>query len=299
MRQCRESLGMSVRDINGKTGIKPQFIECLEQGDLIKLPPDVYVMGFLKKLAVLYNVEPECLTDQYRRERGIAVMLKRQRRQAAGWKKNIFGSLVITPGVLSLLGGLLFTFVTSGYIVYQIYSINRVPSLVIYEPQDNRVIRDTFVNINGRTDPGMLVTINGQEIFVDSDGNFKTQLGITPGPRDLTVVAINKFGKQASQVVSVIGESSKKNNEDKGISLKFDFSSDVSLAYSIDSKPEQSMDFHAGDSKLLSGDAKIVISASDGGAVIVALNGQPLGVLGRPHEVLKNIPFFAENSNAR
>lgn len=294
LRQCRENLGMALDAVAAKSGIKAQLLKFLEESIFLKLPPDVYVIGFLKKLSVLYRVEAGPLIDQYKKERGISVQLKQRHKEDSSLWHNIFGGVIVTPKILSLMVGVLFTILTLGYIIYEVYSINRTPSLVIFEPQDRQIVKDSFVNIRGKTDSGITVSINDQEIFVDTSGDFKTQLGITPGPRDLKIVARNKFDKEAVKIVSVVAESSSSSELVKGLELKLDFTADVKLNYKIDSQPEQILTFHKGDSKLLLGERKIIISTTDAGATKVSLNGQALNVLGRPHEVLSNIPFFAD-----
>lgn len=296
LRQCRESLNLAEAAVAEKTGIKARYIKSLEVGDFSKLPPDVYVLGFLKQMSALYRADLPSLTAQYKKERGISAQVSRVNTDTSGWRKKLFGGLVITPKILSLAAAILFTAVTLGYIIYQVYSINRVPTLVILEPQDRQIIKDSFVNVKGKTDPGMAVSVNGQEIFVENSGEFKTQLGITPGPRDLKIAARNKFDKEAITVVSIIGESSQAAAQSAGLALKLDFSADVNLTFSLDSQPEQTMFFHQGDSKTFTAERKIVIGTTDAGATKVTLNGQPLGALGRPGEPLNNIPFFAETN---
>ena len=59
LQEAREALGLSAEEVAAKTSIKLFFLQALESGEFKKLPPDVYVLGFLKQLAELYSVESD------------------------------------------------------------------------------------------------------------------------------------------------------------------------------------------------------------------------------------------------
>ena len=131
-------------------------------------------MGFLRQLAELYAVIPSELVSQYKKEKNIQkqVFKQNQMQNCLGWYKKYFGKLIITPKVLSLVLGLVFVTVTLGYIIWQLWSINRTPVLTVIEPQNNAVISGSVANVSGQTDPGTDVSVNGQNIFVDDKGDF-------------------------------------------------------------------------------------------------------------------------------
>ncbi|HYV33474.1 MAG TPA: helix-turn-helix domain-containing protein, partial [Candidatus Limnocylindria bacterium] len=200
----RHNLNLSINDVSLKTGIKPKFLEDLESGNFMALPADVYVLGFLGQLGQLYSVASDQLILQYKKEKGI----QQQRTKESGllnaaWHKKYFERLIITPKILSVLAGAAFILVTSGYIIWQVWSINKTPSLNIVSPANNSVIAGAAVDVIGQTDPGISLTINNQNIFVDSKGGFKTQLGLTPGPKEIVIAAKNRFGKAVSRTINV------------------------------------------------------------------------------------------------
>ncbi len=293
----RQGAGLSLAEVSGKTGIKQVFLENLEAGNFSHLPADVYVCGFLRQLSEMYRVEAASLIEQFKKEKGIygqlqGKVLARQR----GWKR-FFDRLTITPKILTLVLAVIFVSASVAYIVWQVFSINRMPTLEITEPQPNQVIKNSFVKVKGKTDPGMSVTVNGQSVFVESDGGFETQLSLTSGPKDITVAAKNKFDKSVAKNVTIIGEvdsavlaASIQNK----VQLVLNFSGNVDLAYVLDDGQKNKIAFHKGDAKTLLAENKISISVSDAGATSGVLNGQALGALGRPGEALSDIPFSAD-----
>jgi len=294
----RKNLNFSPEEVGEKTGIKLKFLQSLESGDFRPLPADVYVIGFLRQLAELYAVDADELILQYKKEKNIQKQVSRQNQAfASGWYKKYLGKLVITPKVLSLFLGLMFVALTLGYIIWQLWSINRTPVLVVTEPKNNAVIFGSVVNVSGHTDPGAEVNVNGQNIFVDGKGGFQTQAALSPGPEEITITAANRFGKSVTRGLNITGAGSVASTAGP-LQLTLSFSGAATLIFSIDGQASQTVNFSAGDNKTFSANQKILISTSDAGVTKVSLNGQNLGVMGRPKEQLNNVPFFAQPASA-
>jgi cytoskeletal protein RodZ len=297
--EVRLNLKLSEQQVCQKTGITPKFFAALESGNFKILPADVYVYGFLRQLASLYAISPEALIEQYKKERGIEQHIaKTNLKFSSTWRKKYFGRLVITPKIVSLGLGIAFVSLSVGYIVWQVWSINRMPSLQIIQPSNNAVVAGSFVQVQGKTDPGINVTVNGRIIFVDNSGGFQTQLALSPGPAEITVIAKNRFDKFLSKTISVTGEAAVSQENPAALQLKADFAAPVTLTFSIDSQPEQTLTFNKGDSKIFSAKQKILLSTSDAGATKITLNSQVLGPMGRQGEPLKDVPFFAPSASS-
>jgi cytoskeletal protein RodZ len=69
--EVRNQFGFTLEEVSQKTGIYEKFIYYIETGKYHLLPPGVYVLGFLKKLAQIYDISAYALQEQYRKERGI------------------------------------------------------------------------------------------------------------------------------------------------------------------------------------------------------------------------------------
>ncbi len=294
----RENLKLSGLEVSKKTTIKPLFLNALEQGDYKKLPADVYVLGFLKQLAGLYLIDAETLIGQFKKEKGIDRQIQKQSQSlACPWYKKIFSKVVVTPKILSFTLGLLFVALSVGYIIWQVWSINKMPNLKISEPLNNTVIKASSVFVRGNTDPGITVSINGENIFVDSKGFFEKQLSLNPGSKEIVVMAKNRFDKAISQTINIIGASAGGAETGK-LELKADFSAAVVLGVGIDGQPTQNFSFQPGESKYFFAKDKIILSTTDAGATKVTVNGQSMGAMGRTKEVLNNIVFYPQTATS-
>ena len=296
--EVRSGLNLSLEEVVKRTGIKKQFLKSLESGNFKILPADVYVFGFLKQLSALYSINPDVLIGQYKKELGIQQQLAKQTVLKNVWYRKYFKKVVITPKLITLSLGLAFVALTVGYVVWQVWSINKTPSLKIFQPSDNAVISGSSLLVLGKTDSAATLTVNGQPVFVDSQGQFQSQLGLTPGPKEIIVTATNRFGKSYSRTINITAAAQASNSQPSPLQLKINFSSAVTLGFSIDGQPQQTLTFNSGDSKTFTANQEILLSTSNAGATNVTLNGQTLGPMGRPKEALNKIPFFASTASS-
>ncbi|MBX4188468.1 MAG: helix-turn-helix domain-containing protein, partial [Candidatus Doudnabacteria bacterium] len=68
--QIREKLNFDIKTVSILTQIKPKYLESLEKSEWELLPSDVYVRGFIKSLAHVYNQDEKVLIEQYEKEFG-------------------------------------------------------------------------------------------------------------------------------------------------------------------------------------------------------------------------------------
>lgn len=290
----RTNLNISADEVVKKTGMSIKFLNSLESGIFKNLPADVYVFGFLKQIAQLYAIDVEDLIAQYKKEKGIERQIQKQTGLLNySWYKKIFGKVAITPKFITLTSGVLFVFLSIVYIIWQVWSINRTPNLEIYSPTQNQVLAKSAVDVTGQTDPGMTVTVNGQNVFVENDGKFKTQLGLSQGGAEIIIVASNRFGKSQTKILNITSATAASEEMPKLI-LKVDFSGSGVFGYIIDNQAKQSLSFNSGDSKTFTAYEKITIETSDAGATKLTLNSENLGSMGKPKEQISDVSFYVQ-----
>lgn len=78
--------------------------------------------------------------------------------------------------------------------VPQWFVIDRTrPGLWLDEPEEPQVSTQDVV-VAGRTEPGVRLTLNGQPVVVDAEGQFRLSITLTPGANDLNWVAVDPAG---------------------------------------------------------------------------------------------------------
>lgn len=294
LKAARQAFNLSLKQVSESAKVNLKWLAALEAGKLENLPADVYITGVLKQLAQFYRLDESALILQYQKERRIAVQITKSENPVSGRLGAFWRKLIITPKIMALVLTGLFVFLTLAYLVWQVLAINRAPSLKILSPQDQAILKDLSVEVSGQTDPGITVSVNGQEIFVDNQGGFKTTLGLSLGPQEILVVAKNRFDKQTSKSVKVFVQPQGQAASAK-VQLNLNFTGDVLLSYSLDSGALQEKTAKAGEKLDLAADGLISLTVSDGGAVSANLNGQDLGPLGKPGEELKGLTFSPQS----
>jgi cytoskeleton protein RodZ len=66
LREARESLGLSLRDVSTDTRVRYAYLEAIEQGRFHDLPGRTYIPAFLRTYAKRVNLDAERVLDAYR-----------------------------------------------------------------------------------------------------------------------------------------------------------------------------------------------------------------------------------------
>ncbi len=107
------------------------------------------------------------------------------------------GPLVMTVGFFAIL--------FAAYATFQASDILFRPALALSAPSDGASIEGA-VTISGRTEPRLVVMVNGYQIQSDETGNFSDTLFLTKGFHTLDVEVTNRFGRIARTSRDVIVE---------------------------------------------------------------------------------------------
>jgi hypothetical protein len=76
-----------------------------------------------------------------------------------------------------------------GYIGIQIYKFQSPPTLTISSPSDGTTTTTSDITVNGTTQPGAVVEVNGTLITVDDKGDFQKDIQLNEGINIITVEA--------------------------------------------------------------------------------------------------------------
>ena len=297
LKDARVSSSYELYNLSRLTNISHQFLSALEQGLYHKLPADVYVFGFLKKLAEIYGSDPEALIEQYKNEK----KAYQEKNRAPMYKNYMPSKISITPKTITVSLLAFFVIFVLGYLVYQVQSINKPPFIKIDSPEDGTRITNSSLLIVGQTSPSANLTINDQQVFVDSEGNFKQPVSISPGEKILTFISRNAFGKESTKQLVVYAdfqteEQLAKEQQREPVELTVEVGPNSTwVIVEIDGKPAITETFIPGSSKTYTAKSRILISTGDAGSTKVKFNGFDLGELGRDGEVLRDIPFTADS----
>jgi hypothetical protein len=182
----------------------PKVLAALEEGNFKNLPEAVYVVGFIKKLAAVYEIPADDLVLQYHREVAIAESASGRNVQRA-WKVLAARLAPVRWAFfISVFGGLSFVALCA----WQIFAIGTVPRLSIQAPLQGQRFTSGLVLVSGSATPGSEVALNGHTVYAGADGLFTSEISFLPGTQTLSVSARSRFGKVAARTVTFLVEDS-------------------------------------------------------------------------------------------
>lgn len=284
LKKVRGERRVSLADISRSTGIKAAYLERIENGEYDKLPADVYVRGFLRRLAEYLGLREGPVLRQYERERGMLKHLSGESVPADRFLSGAFRKLprmTVTPqritalvATLAILGGL-------GYLYSEYRQFVSDPRLVIESPEEESVNVDgSDISVRGQVDQDARVFINDQEILTDEDGRFEELVQLKQGENRIAVRAINRFDKEAERVITA--NVRKKEDAggaalpDSGIHVQLRIANEPTWVLAIvDGEERVSRVLDTGDVVELMPKESCVISAGNGENVYVTIGDEP------------------------
>ena len=76
--------------------------------------------------------------------------------------------------------------------------------LTVTQPADNSIISADEVEVRGRTTPDAVVSVNGELVDVDGEGNFTMMVALEEGPNIIEVIASDLEGNEESHILVII-----------------------------------------------------------------------------------------------
>jgi len=169
--------------------IKKEFLESLEKETWESLPEFPVVRGFVKAIAGFLGISQREAVALLRRDyppKPITVVPK----------PDISSRLVFGPRLTFFLGILLVLILVLGYLSYQYLKFTRPPSLEIFEPEENQIVKGDTVLVSGKASTDAVIEVNNQPVLIDQDGRFEVEIRIFEGTEEVFVSATSRSGKE-------------------------------------------------------------------------------------------------------
>lgn len=303
LREARERRRVSRREMAARLRIRETYITWMEEGRYDKLPPDVYVRGFLKSYAYELKLPFSGVLKLYKQERGIQQSLDREQTEPQPMPGP---RITITPRGVALGSIMVLIIVVVLYFGYLIFSFATPPSLAVLKPESDTTISSTSLVLAGTTDPEAELTINGQLVYVDDMGRFRERLTLQSGANTLKVIARNKLDQEAvierTVIVSTDKSASKEETsspeeptetaEISGVKIEVTIKDNATwLSIESDGKEVFQGTMLPGSSQIFTANEKITLTSGNAGSTRVIFNNLDLELLGEPGEVVRDLSF--------
>ena len=198
----RKELNLSIKKIANDTKIQEAYLEKLENNDFESFDSLVFVNGYVKIYADYLGLDVDKLSALFRRQtkQESTTVKVRTNRNKTGINTL---SKLITPNNVLIGMGITFVLAVILFISIQFYNFRKAPMLEIYTPANQTISQEKKVEISGTTENSVSVFINDNEINVDENNNFTTEINLREGTNTITIKA-SKTNSQQSSTTKVL-----------------------------------------------------------------------------------------------
>ncbi len=91
-----------------------------------------------------------------------------------------------------------------GYFIFNFRIFIAGPDIIITSPQNGQTADKELIEVIGKATNVNFISLNDRPIFIDSDGNFKEFLLLSPGYNIIIVKAKDKFERNISKNIEII-----------------------------------------------------------------------------------------------
>jgi len=187
LEKTRIAKKISLKKASQKLLIKKEHLEALEKEDWQSLPEITFVKGYITSYSNFLELDSEKMLALYRRE------FDEKKFPKSEGDKSQPKSFFITPKrVLNTIFALaILGFVA--YIVIQYSFILSSPNLDIYQPPDDVTVSVPIIEITGKAENQSQVSIDGEFVPIDQDGNFSYFYNLEDGKNVIVIIASKRL----------------------------------------------------------------------------------------------------------
>ena len=212
MAQHRQQKGLSAENAAKKIQLNPRYIKDLEKNNYQALPADIYTINMLKNYAELLDLNPNTVIDFFYKEKKTYHQTRLKKKDSKpSWQKR-FLNVFLNPKILKYLAVSICIILIIGYLGWEVNKIISPPRLVLFSPPKNFITDKNRVEINGKTEKEVNLTINERPLLSDQNGNFSLNLDLQKGLNIIKISAQKKHSKDQTVYRQVIVKSSTKTN---------------------------------------------------------------------------------------
>lgn len=197
LKEARESKLYSLEDVEKHTKIRQEMLEALEKDDYDKLPPLIFIQGFIKNYGKFLGLDANKLLAVFRRDyeaKKHPPLVMESLKKPMGARK-----FLLQPSHLIGLTIVLIVLCFFAYLWVEYRQFVGAPEIVLNSPTEGQTVEIPSVIVEGKTDPDAKVKINDQEVGVDGEGNFRQEVKLSNSSNEVSVKSTSKFGQTSEE----------------------------------------------------------------------------------------------------
>jgi transcriptional regulator with XRE-family HTH domain len=201
LKKRRKEKKISAKEASLKLKINLKYIKALETGAFGKLPEGVYGRNFLKEYACFLGLDLKKILELYD---GSALSEKEDCKRLFSNQIVKARSFLIMPKIFKSILIFFIALACLSYLGFYIHKIISPPNLYIYEPKDNFITENNYINVLGSVEAEAEIIINGDPVSLKEDGGFIKKIDLKKGINTIVVKAKKKYSKEVVIIKQVI-----------------------------------------------------------------------------------------------
>jgi cytoskeleton protein RodZ len=293
LRQRREELDVSLEQADADTRIRARYLEALEAEDIEALPNQVVARGFLRNYAAYLELDPKEAADRYAAIAGAPeaespplsesspfdegtfqpVPLHEMPGQRSRWWLAV-GLLVVVVAALALAAWRGYPYISSWF------------STVVTAPDPTPIQRTAGAALPTTTHTPTATAVMSTASVVVTPSQATPTLGITLSPTLTQTPTFTPTPTNSPTPTEPVYT---------GIFLELVFSDISWIQVTVDEVRQFQGELEAGTYRSWYGEERIELRVGNAGVVEVTVNGEKLGFLGAPGEVVDRVFEITDN----
>lgn len=203
LQAMRREAKLTLREAAQLTRVRKSYLKAFEENAYQNLPETLYARNFLRAYVQLLGGDGDYFIERFEKERGTcdftqAVRLPRQRARA--WEFLVASRFVKMAALLILV------MAVAGYLGSQLRTITAPPELSVFEPADGYTTNVATLTVAGQVEAGANVQVDGQEVILNQDNSFETEVILQRGVNIITITGAKRYSREAAVYRRVILE---------------------------------------------------------------------------------------------
>lgn len=193
IKRIREKKGLELLEVSAAININIKYLQAIESGNYRDLPKGAYGKIFFKKYIEYLDIRHKNIVNEF---------IKEQNR-SQNFESNIFFNQVVSwknllslPKVLRNLLILLVVVVCFLYLFFYFKNVFAPPFLELEVPQDNQIVSDYNITVQGKTEPESELKINDNLVLIDQSGAFSEGVHLKSGINIIEVSSKKKYSRE-------------------------------------------------------------------------------------------------------
>ncbi len=177
IQRYRYKKGYTIENLASIVSVDPNYIKSIELDNYNKIIPNKEIKSILKKLCYALNLKYYKILNLYEKEKFDHINIYYKKDHIKNLINNTSINNQTIRGMVLFLGA----FLIVSYISYQIYFFVKIPKVSLSNLNEIEYVENEEYYLKGSTDPNSQLTLNGQRVKINTDGDFDFKLNLNKG----------------------------------------------------------------------------------------------------------------------